>query len=302
MNAGGSELRNLTRNPSRDYFQTWLPGGRIVFSSDRDGDSELYVINAEGSGLRNLTREWGRTPAGPWVAWWPSGEKVVFGGSSALYVMNADGSGRRKLVDAVQFDLAPTWSPDERRVAFEEHLGNWERGSREIFVVDSDGSGLQRLTQRPGNDDSPVWSPAQTAPLVSSLTREQYLARSSAIRADANKKLRKVERRLFGPPPYDTGTVTPAEWAVWHRAAARFAQESLGKLLLLAPPKDYRTQARKWLSLVRQEAVALRHAATAAAAGKTLNLDKWAEKRVELTHKKDAVGYLPGNCPVGLPA
>jgi Tol biopolymer transport system component len=171
INADGSGLRNLTQNPARDFFHTWLPGGRIVFASDRDGigtkavDSQLYLMNADGSGLRNLSREWGPGQWGwpiPVVFWSPSGRKVAFVFDGALQVMNADGSERRKLVDRVQYDIAPVWSPDERRIAFEKHLGDWERGSREIFVVSTDGSGLQRLTRRPGHDDLPVWSPVRT--------------------------------------------------------------------------------------------------------------------------------------------
>jgi Tol biopolymer transport system component len=172
INADGSGLRNLTHNPANDYFHTWLPGGRIVFSSDRDGigrsavDNQLYLMNADGSGLRNLSREWGPGPQWGWpfslVAWSPSGRKVAFAFDGSLQVMNADGSGRRKLVDRVQYDIAPSWSTDGQRIAFEKPLGSWERGSREIFVVNVDGSGLQRLTRRPGHDDSPVWSPART--------------------------------------------------------------------------------------------------------------------------------------------
>jgi Tol biopolymer transport system component len=168
MNADGSSLRNLTRNPARDFFYTWLPDGRIAFFSERDGPFQLYpfqlfVMNADGSGLRNLTREWGLKI---WPVWSPSGGEVAFvlSGSSfggSLYLMNADGSGRRQLVNSVQYDIAPAWSPDGRKVAFTKHVGSWERGSREIFVVNADGSGLRRLTRRPGQDDNPVWSPVR---------------------------------------------------------------------------------------------------------------------------------------------
>jgi TolB protein len=146
-----------------------LPGGRIAFSSDRDGGNEFYVMNADGSGQRNLSHGWPSTYGGPWVAWSPSGERVAYvfgatwpGAKSSLYVMNTDGSGRQKLVDGVQYDAPPSWSTDGHRIAFERHLGGWERGSREIFTVNADGSGLQRLTRRPGQDDYPVWSPPQT--------------------------------------------------------------------------------------------------------------------------------------------
>ena len=171
INADGSGQRNLTHNPANDSFQTWLPGGRIVFSSDRNGSNEVYVVNANGGGLRNLSRDWGQSPSGYWVAWSPSGEKVAFSfrpgaamRDGALYVMNADGSGRRKLLNrGVQQDLPLVWSPDERSIAFVRGiLGGWERGSGEIFVINTDGSGLQRLTRRTGQDFSPVWSPRRT--------------------------------------------------------------------------------------------------------------------------------------------
>ena len=38
INADGSGLRNLTRNPARDSSDAWLPDGRIAFVSDRDGN------------------------------------------------------------------------------------------------------------------------------------------------------------------------------------------------------------------------------------------------------------------------
>jgi Tol biopolymer transport system component len=60
MNPGGSDQRNLTRNPGNDGRQgwgaAWSPDGRkITFVSDRDGTYEVYVMNADGSGQRRLT-------------------------------------------------------------------------------------------------------------------------------------------------------------------------------------------------------------------------------------------------------
>jgi len=168
INADGSGLRNLTRSPAGDGFRGWLPDGRILFASDRDGNLDFYVMNADGGGPRNLSRDWGQAfPRGQsWVFFSPSGEKVAFinfgQDDVPLYVMNADGSGRRKLAEGVQYDGPPVWSPDGRRIAFEKHLGGWERGSREIFVVNVDGSGLQRLTRRARVFDGPVWSPVRT--------------------------------------------------------------------------------------------------------------------------------------------
>ena len=49
-------VTQLTDNYSGDYSPAWSPDGRrIAFSSDRDGDSEIYVMNVDGSGATQLT-------------------------------------------------------------------------------------------------------------------------------------------------------------------------------------------------------------------------------------------------------
>jgi TolB protein len=44
MNKDGSNVRNVTSHPGRDDHPTWHPDGhRILFVSDRDGGSDLYL-------------------------------------------------------------------------------------------------------------------------------------------------------------------------------------------------------------------------------------------------------------------
>ena len=100
VKADGSRLRNLTPKPVGTYADpAWSPDGRkIAFVSDRDGNSEVYVMNANGKGQRNLTRN-PAFDADP--AWSPDGRKIAFAskrdGKYGVYVMNADGSGQRRL-------------------------------------------------------------------------------------------------------------------------------------------------------------------------------------------------------------
>ena len=48
MDADGSNPRNLTRHPGRDTDPAWHPGGRrIAFVSDRDGQSEIYLMDVD---------------------------------------------------------------------------------------------------------------------------------------------------------------------------------------------------------------------------------------------------------------
>ena len=56
MNANGTGKRNLTPNSGFNAPGSWSPDGRrIVFTSNRDGNNEIYVMNADGGRQRNLS-------------------------------------------------------------------------------------------------------------------------------------------------------------------------------------------------------------------------------------------------------
>src|SRR6185503_19425517 len=56
----GSDVRRITTNPGYDAEATFAPdGSRIVFTSLRDGDLDLYTMKPDGSDVRRLTRERG---------------------------------------------------------------------------------------------------------------------------------------------------------------------------------------------------------------------------------------------------
>ncbi len=72
-----------------------MPNGntQIIFSSNRDGNFEIYKMNADGTGVVRLTNN-GAIDSEP--AWSPDRTKIVFTsfrtGNGDLYVMNADGT------------------------------------------------------------------------------------------------------------------------------------------------------------------------------------------------------------------
>ena len=68
--------------------------GQIAFSSDKDGDFEIYLMNADGTSLRQLTENEGVDYPSSWS---PDGRKLAFisdrTGTSEIFVMEIDGSG-----------------------------------------------------------------------------------------------------------------------------------------------------------------------------------------------------------------
>jgi len=105
-------------------------GGKIVFESL---NGRLYVCKSDGSALLDLGR--GERPQ-----WSPDGSKIAFMISSDdghrllgadLYVIRADGSGKTNLTNSqALFEMNCTWSPDGKRLAYDE------RNSRAVWVME----------------------------------------------------------------------------------------------------------------------------------------------------------------------
>ena len=136
-------------------------GTRIAFSSVRDWNREIYVMDADGGNPVNLTRD-DAYDLGP--AWSPDGQRIAFersgggGRGPQIFVMNADGSGVERLTHDPQasWGLSPAWSPDGSSIACTCGQGADEG----IFIMDPAGGGM-RLVSPEGQfaGGQPSWSP-----------------------------------------------------------------------------------------------------------------------------------------------
>jgi prepilin-type N-terminal cleavage/methylation domain-containing protein len=126
-----------------------------LFSSNRDGDTDLYAVKPDGTGLTNLTKTPGWDAVGTWS---PDRQRIVFSsnrtGGGEVFTMNADGTGPTRLT-VTGNDGNAVWSPDGGRVAFSSaRTGNWE-----VFVMNADGTGQTNLSNSWRPDQFTVWSP-----------------------------------------------------------------------------------------------------------------------------------------------
>ena len=138
---------------------------QIAFTSRRDGNSEIYVMDADGGNPQNLTNNLGNDIYPSWSA---DGKRIAFASNrdwnDEIYVMDADGKNQQRLTNNPHRDQHPSWSPDSKRIVFsarrDEHFKNDLWGiTSEIYAMDADGGNQQKLTENRSNDWMPSWSP-----------------------------------------------------------------------------------------------------------------------------------------------
>ena len=138
---------------------------KILFTSLRDGNSEIYIMNPDGSEQVNLTQH----PAvDQQPVWSPTGEQILFisnrrdfrpRGRRDLYLMDPDGSNvRRVFKKKIEgWRKSPTWSPDGKQIAYRQVY--WEGGGTSGMYIATLGEQEEKYI---GKFSSPAWSPDGT--------------------------------------------------------------------------------------------------------------------------------------------
>ena len=151
-NTGTAASLSFTVSVTVDLVNT-----KVAFSSNRDGNSEIYVMSADGTGQSRLTNTPGFNNYAP--AWSPDGTRIAFNsnraGNNEIYVMNSDGSGQTNLTHNQSLDDNPVWSPDGTKIAFH----STRNGNYEIYMMNADGSNPINVTNSQTYDANPEWLP-----------------------------------------------------------------------------------------------------------------------------------------------
>jgi Tol biopolymer transport system component len=173
-------VKALTNTPGYDAEATVSPkGDRIVFTSTRDGDLELYSMKIDGSDVKRLTNSLGYD-GGAFFS--PDGSKIIFRGYHykskeeaaeytrllkegvvkptvmELFIMDADGSNMRQITHYNAASFAPYMHPDGERVIFSSNMHDPKGRNFDLYMINVDGSGLKRITFNPSFDGFPMFS------------------------------------------------------------------------------------------------------------------------------------------------
>ncbi len=164
----GNILRQLTDSPGYDAEATISPDGeKIVFTSTRSGDLELWTMNLDGSDLRQVTDELGYD-GGAFFS--PDSKKLVFRASRPktkeavttykelfaqglvqpthleIFVCNVDGSNLQQITNLGGASWAPFFHPSGKRIIFSTNYHTESKRQFNLFSVKVDGTGLEQIT------------------------------------------------------------------------------------------------------------------------------------------------------------
>jgi Tol biopolymer transport system component len=171
----GTDIRRLTSADGYDAEGTISPDGKkIVFTSSRDGDLDIYDMNIDGTQVRRLTNELGydggawHSQDSQWIVWRasrPTGDdaaryrqlfakNLVMPAKLEIMIMRADGTQKRQLTSNGAANWAPYFHPNGRQIIFSSNVNNPNPRSPnfDLYLINRDGTGLQQVTFDEGFD------------------------------------------------------------------------------------------------------------------------------------------------------
>lgn len=152
MNIDGTNIQYLTDDTYFNAFPSYSPkNNKIVFTSNRDGQFEIYSMDIDGGNVICLTDDTDEMDAIGDVSF--IGEKIVYASyidsnNSELYIMNYDGSEKSRLTDNSNFDVNPRWTFDENIIAFVTDRD----GNEEIYIYNLNDDSETNLTNHVDGD------------------------------------------------------------------------------------------------------------------------------------------------------
>ncbi len=176
----GKIIRQLTHAKGYDAEATFSPDGKkMIYTSDKDGDLELYIMDLKTGKEKRITHTVGYD-GGAWFS--RDGKKIIWRASRPqteaeikeyrdllaehlvaptkmeVFIADADGSNVQQVTNLGQANWAPIFMPDSRRILFASNH-EYKRGFPfNLYLMNADGSALQKISRDKGFDAFPMFS------------------------------------------------------------------------------------------------------------------------------------------------
>jgi len=176
----GNIVKRLTDNEGYDAEATVSPtGDKIVFTSIRSGDLELYTCNIDGSDINQVTNELGYD-GGAFFS--HDGKKLVFRSSRPksekeikeykdllsrglvqptemeIYTCNVDGSDLKQVTNLGNANWSPFFHPSNEKIIFCSNHESMMGFPFNLYMIDVDGNNLKQITYDEKFASFPVFS------------------------------------------------------------------------------------------------------------------------------------------------
>lgn len=177
----GKIIKQLTDSPGYDAEATISPkGDKIVFTSDRSGDLELWIMDIDGKNQKQITSGLGYDGGAFFSS---DGKRLVFRASRPagedevkeykelllkglvapttmeLYTCNVDGTDLKQVTHLGKANWAPFFHPGGKKIIFSSNHHSKKGYDFQLFIVNDDGTGIEQITNESMFNAFPMFSP-----------------------------------------------------------------------------------------------------------------------------------------------
>jgi Tol biopolymer transport system component len=176
----GKLIGRLTQDTTFYDAETTISpkGDRMVITSTRSGNIDLYSCKLDGTDPKRLTKEEGYN-GGAFFSL--DGKKIVYRASRPqgeelkeykellkqglirpksleIMVMDADGSNKKEVTHNGKANFCPFFFPSGKRIIFASNMDDPKGREFDLYAIDTDGKNLERITYKDGFDGFPMFT------------------------------------------------------------------------------------------------------------------------------------------------
>lgn len=150
----GGRATRITESEADEQFPAWSPDGKkLAFTSDEQGNRDVFVIDLESSRSRQITFHSAEDDR---PSWSPDGKSIAFESNRDpnvdlpvndewfdVWVCPAEGGTASRVTR--YGGRNPCWSEDGRWIAYDRYATGYGDGEHDLYVVESNGGSVPRL-------------------------------------------------------------------------------------------------------------------------------------------------------------